>query len=384
MLRLFLLLILIIIIVLIVLKLMQPQKKYLNYNSTYLSGGYYNPSDSAYPEISKLNETEEHVKDFIKKYVHTDDDAEVIFTSGATEAIANCMFWAKSYNQYGKVVGSRLDHDSVKLNAQNMEIEYDSIDVDKESISLPTNTSMVFITHVGPRTGEIYPIDKLPNEKYLNEEIHDDDETTTQIVKQYRPIKVADVTQSIGKMKIDMDRHGLNAVFFSLHKLSGDYNCGVLVVRDSTDCPFKPLIAGHQQKGMRGGTYNSYSYLNLKRLINAYEKDFDYKSCKKTWTEAVREFKKAGLEVVEPTLDHMYNTILIKRKGCSVGLINELAEKGIYIGASTACNTKNKDTYIRISFISGEQLDKKTMYRIIDCIKKYDKHSDDDSSSEDD
>ena len=67
---------------------------------------------------------------------------------------------------------------------------------------------------------------------------------------------------------------------------------------------------------------------------------------------------------------------MIKRKGCSLGLINDLAEKGIYIGASTACNTKNKDTFIRISFIDGDQLKPKTVKKIIEVIKLHD--SDDD------
>lgn len=364
-----------------ILKLMFPKKYYLNYNSTYLTGGNYNPSDIAYPEISRLSDSEENVKEFIKKYVNSKDDTEVIFTSGATEAIANCMFWAQSYNKYGTVVGSRLDHDSVKLNAENMNLTYNQTNIDVDKIKLPSNTSMVFITHVGPRTGEIYPIDNLPTEEYLSENSgHDDD---SKKLKQFRPLRIADITQSIGKIKIDMDRYDLNAVFFSLHKISGDYNCGVLVVKDSTDYPFKPLIAGHQQKGMRGGTYNTYSYLNLRKLINAYEDEYDYKSCKKAWENAVAEFKKSKIQVVEPILDHTYNTILIKRKGCSLGLINELADSGIYIGASTACNTKNKDTFIRISFIDGDQLKLKTVNKIIKCIQKYDEASSEEASSED-
>ena len=104
------------------------------------------------------------------------------------------MFWAQSYNKYGTVVGSRLDHDSVKLNAENMGLTYNQANIDKEKIKLPNNTSMVFITHVGPRTGEIYPIDNLPTEEYLSENSgHDDD---SKKLKQFRPLRVADVTQT--------------------------------------------------------------------------------------------------------------------------------------------------------------------------------------------
>lgn len=365
-----LLIIVIILVILVVIKLMQPKRKYLNYNSTYMVGGRYNPSDNAYPEIMELSSTEESIKKFISNYVNCKGNSKVIFTSGATEAIANCVFWAKSYNKYGVIAGSRLDHDAIKLNAENMGLTYKEIEIDKDKISLPKNTSMVFITHVCPKTGEIYPIDKISKRKYLFENHYDDDYSMD--ASQYKPLRVADITQSIGKIKINMDELDLNAVFFSLHKLSGDYNCGVLVVKDSTDYPFKPLIAGHQQYGMRGGTYNSYSYLSLPKLIKTYESEYDYSSCKKTWENAVKELKAAKINVVEPKLNHTYNTILIKRKGCSLGLINELAEKKIYIGASTACNTKNKDTFIRISFIDGNQLKEKTLKAIIETIKNHD------------
>lgn len=365
--------ILAILVILVVIKLMEPKRKYLNYNSTYMTGGRYNPSDNAYPETIQLSSTEESIKKFISDYVKCTGNSKVIFTSGATEAIANCVFWARSYNKYGVIAGSRLDHDAIKLNAKNMGLTYKEIEIDKDRITLPKNTSMVFITHVCPKSGEIYPIDKISKPKYLFENHYDDDYSGE--ASQYKPLRVADITQSIGKIRINMDELDLNAVFFSLHKLSGDYNCGVLIVKDSTDYPFKPLIAGHQQRGMRGGTYNSYSYLSLPKLIKAYESEYDYSSCKKTWENAVQALKAAKINVVEPTLNHTYNTILIKRKGCSLGLINDLAAKGIYIGASTACNTKNKDTFIRISFIDGNQLKEKTLKQIIDIIKE---HEDDD------
>lgn len=362
-----------ILVILVVIKLMEPKRKYLNYNSTYMTGGRYNPSDNAYPETIQLSSSEESIKKFISDYVKCTGNSKVIFTSGATEAIANCVFWAKSYNKYGVIAGSRLDHDAIKLNAENMGLTYKEIEIDKDRITLPKNTSMVFITHVCPKSGEIYPIDKISKPKYLFENHYDDDYSGE--ASQYKPLRVADITQSIGKIRINMDEFDLNAVFFSLHKLSGDYNCGVLIVKDSIDYPFKPLIAGHQQRGMRGGTYNSYSYLSLPKLIKAYESEYDYSSCKKAWENAVQALKAAKINVVEPKLNHTYNTILIKRKGCSLGLINDLAAKGIYIGASTACNTKNKDTFIRISFIDGNQLKEKTLKQIIDTIKE---HEDDD------
>lgn len=346
---------------------MLPTKEYLNFNSTYLNGGYYNPSDSAYPETIKIHNSEERIKTEIKKYLNAPEHSQVLFISGATEGIASCMFWVKNYNPYGVVIGSRLDHDSIKLNAENMELIYKTVDIDKDNIELPENTSALFITHVCPRTGEIYPIEKLKQQKYNSDDYSDEElENNTQ----YRPLIFADVTQSIGKIPINMKQMKCNALFFSLHKISGDYNAGVLVINDSDNNRFKPLIAGHQQNNMRGGTYNVYSYFDFVKLINAY--DYDRISCKEAWEKIVKKMEEAKIDVIKPVLNHTYNTVLIHRDKCSLGLINELAREGIYIGSSTACSTNTNDFNIRISFLNGDDVKNKTIDKIIGVIKKYD------------
>ena len=49
-----------------------------------------------------------------------------------------------------------------------------------------------------------------------------------------------------------MDKWGVDAVFFSLHKIGGEMGVGVLVVNDVSN--YVPLIAGFQQNSLRGGT----------------------------------------------------------------------------------------------------------------------------------
>lgn len=385
-----LLIILVLIISLFVIKTLDLSKQnmscYLNYNSTFsMQGGSkkFNPSDIGYEEVRNIKEEELEVKEFIKKIVNAPEDSSVIFTSGATESMATTLNWLKSFNRYGVVCGSEFDHDSVKLNCDNMELKYKKVDVEKiikGKKKFDKNCSCVFLTHVSPHTAEILPMDKLSDildDVYLSE-INDDNPELVEVSAQYKPLVVLDVSQSIGKTEIDMKKWGINALFFSLHKLGGQMNCGVLVVKDDITKPFKPLIAGKQQNSMRGGTYNAYGYLNFKDIYKNYIDSFDHEGCKKTWEKMYNKFTLGGLNVVEPKFDHLYNTILIKTKKCSFDMITKLNSYGIYTSGKTACDSldeNDKSSTLRLSFINGD-VSTKTMNKIIDVVNEIENNVD--------
>lgn len=391
-----LILILIILILLKTIKLYQlKMANYLNYNSTSFIGGnrLFNASDAAYDEVQNIKVEEAKVKEFIKKICNAPDDTNVIFTSGATESMATVLNWVSSYNKFGVVYGSTFDHNSIVLNCQNQNLKYGTINYNriiKNKDQLPTDISCLFLTHVSPHSGEIIPIEKLMDKldfSYLNE-YNEDNEEHVDIIRQYRPLVVLDASQSIGKTKIDMKKWGLNAVFFSLHKLGGKMNCGVLLIKDDIEKPFKPLIAGKQQNAMRGGTYDVYSYLNFEELYNNYVNSFDHQQCKQTWKKAYNEFRKRGLDVYEPKYNHLYNTILIKTKVCSYDMIKELAQYGIYVSGKTACDSLDKsdnESNLRISFINGD-ISKSVINKIVDVVNKWENNEEgieiDDSESE--
>lgn len=378
------LLLIAILIIILIIKLikLKPKKmsNYLNYNSTGLIGGnrLFNSSDTAYEEVHNIRREEAMVKRYIKELVNAHDDTHVIFTSGATESMATVLNWVKNYNKYGIVYGSNFDHNSIILNCQNQDLKYSTINfkhIIKNKSSLPNDASCIFLTHVSPHSGEIIPMNELSEKMdftYLGE-LHDDNDENVEIIRQYKPLIILDASQSIGKTKIDMKAWDLNAVFFSLHKLGGKMNCGVLLIRDDIERPFKPLIAGKQQNAMRGGTYDVYSYLDFKELYNNYVDSFDHKQCKKTWKKAHTAFKKAGLDVYEPEYNHLYNTILIKTKVCSYDMIKELSQYGIYVSGKTACDSldkSDKESNLRISFINGD-ISNKTINKIIEVINKW-------------
>lgn len=343
----------------------------------------FNPSDVAYPETLKSLEEQVNFNEHIKHLINAPDSAKVIINSGATESIANCMYWAKTYNKYGVVFGSRFDHSSVKANAENFGLKY-TTDVEKIN-----EASMIFMTHVSPATGEIMNIPDLTktlNSAQILDEISPDEDIVNidDAFFVHKPIRVLDATQSIMSVKINMAEWKLNAVFFSLHKLGGNIGTGVLVVNDEHSFPFKPLIAGKQQFKMRGGTYplNSILSSNWKKYLS--EDNYDnIDSRKENWKKYHDYLVKKGVKLVEPKQKHLYSTFLIDmNKQCPLGTIYDLAEKNIFVGNISACENEDmkeelkggsseemkEPTFIRISFKDSSILNEQIFDEIIKAI----------------
>ena len=360
---------------------------YLNTNSTDAIGnGYFNPSDLGYTNMAIVRQQKEQLKNEIKHLVNAPVNAKVIFNSGATESIATCINWAKSRNHYGSIVGTSFDHSAVQNNCQNQDVPYAYVDGRYKGRMLKKlkdtpNTSAIFLTHVNSKTGEILPQEVVEYgslARYMNDEdVHDLDES--KVSGTYRPLIFMDATQSITKLPIDMEKWRLNAVFFSLHKIGGPMNMGVLVINDE-DHSFKPLIAGEQNDGLRGGTFNDVELIKHRDIFKPCKTTIEQRQ--ETWEHAVKQLKGKGLDIYEPTGDHLYNTILINisPKVCPLSIVNKLSEEGIYLGTSSACANEKvlkgqmsggDLAHIRLSFINPDDLTDHVLNEIGDVIKTY-------------
>lgn len=369
---------------------------YLNHSSTSATKhGLLNPSDLAYPQNLELRLNVENYENRIRKLINAPIHSKVIINSGATESIANCVFWAKSYNKFGSIVGTSFDHSSVADNCRTFEVNYEQ---NLNSAAISERCSMIILTHVDSKTGEILDINSFHHNfstyTFLNQSassfganIHHPFNVNT---RQYKPLVVLDAAQSIMKVPIDMEKWQLNAVFFSLHKIGGPIGLGVLVVNDFPEAPFKPLISGKQQHSLRGGTIPLQSLFINEDIFDNYD---DMNSRVETWQNTMKLFKESGLTVYEPTHKHLHNTFLIEVNGCPMEVISELALDGIYVGNTTACkneelmdksNGPNEDTdvdngkhsnkpfenSIRISFVHPSELNQNVISKIITAVKK--------------
>ncbi|MEN6477363.1 MAG: cysteine desulfurase family protein, partial [Rectinema sp.] len=71
-----------------------------------------------------------------------------------------------------------------------------------------------------------------------------------------------DATQSVGKVPVSVEAWGVDYLTMSCHKIYGPKGIGALYVRPMV--PVTPLIrGGHQEKGVRAGTYNNLGIIGF-------------------------------------------------------------------------------------------------------------------------
>jgi cysteine desulfurase len=163
-------------------------------------------------------------------------DGEVIFTSGASEALALGLQRAQPE---GRVV-SAVEHDAVFNVAQAAAVvgirpgrERGVVDADQlaDILGAQSTSSVVAIQHVNSETGTMQPVGKLAD-----------------IVRSTGGILLSDCSQSAGKYPLpDADM-----IVVSAHKLGGPVGVGALLLRDFA--LLEPC--GGQERGYRAGTEN--------------------------------------------------------------------------------------------------------------------------------
>ena len=85
-----------------------------------------------------------------------------------------------------------------------------------------------------------------------------------------RPLWLVDGVQALGKLDLQLARHGIDYAVFSGHKLHAPKGTGLLYVRQ--DAPFTPLVVGGGQEGnWRSGTENMPGIAALGAVLQALQ-----------------------------------------------------------------------------------------------------------------
>lgn len=177
---------------------------------------------------------------------------EIIFTSGATEAINLAIKGVfDSYKgQKQHFITCRTEHKAVLdcfqyIQSEGAEVTYLPVDSlgnislsELESAILP-HTRMIALMWANNETGLIHPIKEIG-----------------QLAEKHNLIFFTDGVQAVGKIPISVS--GIHLMAISAHKLYGPKGVGGLYIRHNHQMP-KPLAQQHgggHEKGFRSGTLN--------------------------------------------------------------------------------------------------------------------------------
>jgi cysteine desulfurase len=187
--------------------------------------------------------------------------AEVIFTSGATEANNLAIFGvANYYRAQGRhIVTSRTEHKAVldpyrELERRGWRVSYlvpersGVVEPAQVLRALEPDTVLVSLMHVNNEIGVIQDI-----------------EAVAKICARHGGVRLhVDAAQSVGKCRVDFAALGADLMSVSAHKAYGPKGVGALLVSARRGVQLEPLqFGGGQERGLRSGTLATHQVAGM-------------------------------------------------------------------------------------------------------------------------
>jgi cysteine desulfurase len=257
---------------------------YLDYNATtpvdervlaemlpFFTEHFGNASSNTHPlgwyANGAIEKARQQVADFIGA-----ETSEIVFTSGATEAINMALKGVfEAYQTKGNhIIICKTEHKAVLDTCTYLEekgalITYlnvdreGRIDLDELKNSFTDKTILVSIMAANNETGVLQDLEKI-----------------AEITHQHNVIYFSDTTQMAGKLPIDVNEMGLDLCCISAHKLYGPKGVGALYVRRKNPrVNLIPLFhGGGHENNKRSGTLNVTGIVGLGKACEIAKNEF--------------------------------------------------------------------------------------------------------------
>lgn len=265
---------------------------------------------------------------------------EVIFNSGATEsnnAVFNIARHLIATGKGGRIITTTIEHpaiiETVKyLRSEGVRVDLANVDsegrvkMDELRSMMGDDVVLVSVMMGNNESGAVQDVD-----------------AACRIAHEYHALFHTDATQAVGKMKIDFDKSGFDYMSLSAHKFYGPKGVGALIVRKGA--PLVSLLhGGHQEGGIRPGTYNTPAIYGMGVAADLAAGNLD-SEIRKLWEmrEALRKGILASIDdvVINGSQDHcLPGTLDVsfpRAEGESILLLLDMS--GIAVSTGSACAT---------------------------------------------
>jgi len=239
---------------------------YMDYNSTtpcdarvvdamlpYFTRSFGNAASKTHSFGWQAEEAVDYAREQIAGLISA-ETKEIIFTSGATEAINLALKGVlEAYASKGNhIITSNIEHKAVldtcrHLEKQGADVTY--LPVNSKGLISPQqieeairpNTVLIAIMYANNETGTILPVREIGT-----------------VARKHNVLFFTDATQAVGKIGVNVNDDNIDIAAFSCHKIYGPKGVGALYVRRKA--PRVKLIGqidgGGHERGMRSGTLN--------------------------------------------------------------------------------------------------------------------------------
>ncbi|MCA9562435.1 MAG: aminotransferase class V-fold PLP-dependent enzyme [Myxococcales bacterium] len=267
--------------------------------------------------------------------------AELLFTSGSTEAITTAFASAMSAKPGGHIVTTAVEHPAVLRNAEKYEssgsrltlVPVDDggqLSAEQFIAALSEDTALAAVMVANNETGVVFPVEA--------------------IVEACRARKIPvllDASQAAGKLPLDIKALKPDYVAVSAHKFHGPKGIGALYLRRGA--PFEPLlIGGGQERSRRSGTENVPAIVAMGVAAQLAKQRLESGEMERL--RILRDKLEAGILATLPNArvngrgERLPNTLNVSFVHASgEAILQHLDELGIAASSSSACSSNEQE-----------------------------------------
>jgi cysteine desulfurase len=257
--------------------------------------------------------------------------ADLVFTSGASEANAMALLGAVRAAPGARLVVSAIEHPGLLALARRLRgegVAVDELPVDRRGVIdlaaaqrlIRPGVALVSVMAANNETGVLQPLPALAS-----------------LCRDAGAWLHSDLTQALGKTTLTLD--GLDLASCSAHKIGGPQGVGALFVRRGLSWP--ALWPGSQERGRRGGTENAPGIAGFAAAARAVRQTLDDDLLRMA---QLRQRLEAGLvqalraQVLGAVAPRVANTTLLRLPGVpSEAALPRLEAAGLLLSSGAAC-----------------------------------------------
>jgi cysteine desulfurase len=279
----------------------------------------------------------------VAQLIHA-EPAEIVFTSGATEAINLAMKGAyEMYSTKGNhIITCVTEHKAVLDTCRHLEksgaeltylrVNSDGI-IDPEALeaAIRPNTILISIMMANNETGVLHPVKAIGA-----------------LAKAHGILFFTDATQAVGKIPVDVQADNIDMLCLSAHKIYGPKGAGALYVRRKN--PRVRLAAqidgGGHEKGMRSGTLNVPGIVALGKCCSLCGQKMDEESKRITALRDQLEKNLTQLNVIKingNTAHRLPNVTNLSFAGIPGDRLLTEISRTIAVSSGSACTSANPE-----------------------------------------
>jgi len=256
------------------------------------------------------------------------DPSEIIFTSSSTESNNTIINIFRNQS----IAVSKIEHESLLLPAKEFASDFTPVKVDKNGKVCynkdiwAKNPKLLSIIHASNELGTIQDL------AFWSQKAHENG-----------TLLHSDMTQTLGKIVIDVQKLGVDYATFSAHKIGGPLGVAALYVKKGS--PFEPfVVGGSQEDHRRAGTYNTPAIIGFKAALESIKSQ----NTPKLYAQQIcplRDYLAQGIlnhipgssinTDLENSLPNILNVSFHAAEGESIQLLLDAA--GIIVSTGSAC-----------------------------------------------